>query len=840
MYIIRVVLVILDYQSAEYMCFLKKKEKRRQYMQLKHLELRNVKTLRDFSRPLPSGLCLIQGKNATGKSSMIESIWASVAGRGFNQPLSNLITKDEDASYITLKFSLGNDEYELTRLFSIKGNNKVALKCNNQEIASTATSLKQILAKLFPSDEVMKLHFIKDVSIKDILNKAVDVDTIIHISKKLHAKVKEELTSLTSESNVLKATEERINHSRKSIIEALDKVTQEITLFNKNADAYRSQIPSGLDLETALWKRDSVAKLQQELMKFEIEHRTNVVQMLDSLKKEVSNSTLKMNQVEQSHQLRLSELYMKLVSALTSALTELNQEVISIQDIASKEKQILLDESKAIADVKRQYSEDIEKCRMDYDASLAELHNTSISLNVTFSNLKERLGLLNTNVANLQTSSKICPTCGQFITDNKALELIEQLKKEMEFVEEKLHSASNEKETVAIQIQQLKDQQKYATQKLENDLADKIAGIQQSTKLLLQQNNEQKIAVSKSHEYAFGKISMIESLLANNNALLKKYVYAMVGGGADSDLVDLEYDDIKDSIKQYANEALKLEHDKMLQVTTLKNHIHGLEQKIAALMAQLEELHIESIKRDKALKMLSLFGLDAQDLNYDWNGAIEILYHLKNIVSSIDTLESQKTLYVTELAKLDVDLSDIKAKLEAIDTKLKDLDVSNIIYSQLVNVRSLKKFVYKSLMKYVNDFFVSTSSLMRIRILFNDAESDDDGGKPIIICTNLNGQEVPVENLSAGESILMRVSMYIGLSRALSALTSNAFKYFFIDEALDVLDSSNVALILEFLKQLTGEPYNYTFYVVSHKQDIHENPSWDHVVDFNLKGGKMT
>ena len=126
------------------------------------LELKNFLSHENSTVNFDLGVNLITGKNGAGKSSLIDGIKFALFGDTKRGSVQDLVTRNRLETQVSLEFSVGPDQYRITRTMSvgrsgIKGRDATLLK-NGAEMARTVTGVNSAVEDLLGISEDLFLN----------------------------------------------------------------------------------------------------------------------------------------------------------------------------------------------------------------------------------------------------------------------------------------------------------------------------------------------------------------------------------------------------------------------------------------------------------------------------------------------------------------------------------------------------------------------------------------------------------------------------------------------------------------------------------------------------------
>ena len=227
------------------------------------LELRNFLSHENSTINFDLGVNLITGKNGAGKSSIIDGIKFALFGDTKRGSVQDLVTRNRLETQVSLGFSVGPDEYRITRTMSvgrsgIKGRDATLLK-NGAEMARTVTGVNSAVQDLLGISEDLFLNsvFVEQGEIASLVseNRAVREKTFSHILglnllQQFAQDIQEKGKELKSKLDAMRDAEQQLADTRQRIQDT----TEEI----KEHEAQITDADSRLgDLEGKLKKADS-------------------------------------------------------------------------------------------------------------------------------------------------------------------------------------------------------------------------------------------------------------------------------------------------------------------------------------------------------------------------------------------------------------------------------------------------------------------------------------------------------------------------------------------------------------------------------------------------------
>lgn len=345
------------------------------------LELRNFLSHENSTVNFDLGVNLITGKNGAGKSSIIDGIKFALFGDTKRGSVQDLVTRNRLETQVSLGFSVGPDEYRITRIMSVgksglKGRDATLLK-NGAEMARTVTGVNSAVEDLLGISEDLFLNsvFVEQGEIASLVseNRAVREKTFSHIlglnllqqfAQDIQDKGKElksKLEALQDAERQLADTRQRIQDteeeirgyeaqirdadSRRQVLEG--KLMKADTDFQEARDRVRELKAVAERIEELQRKR---AGLDSELSRKSLE--------IEKLKHEFSEKGGRINQALVDNQDSIRR-YLDIQARLGNNLTMLRDVIRQLEKIGSDENEL-----RKLAPVHADY----EKIQKEYQA----------------------------------------------------------------------------------------------------------------------------------------------------------------------------------------------------------------------------------------------------------------------------------------------------------------------------------------------------------------------------------------------------------------------------------------------------------------------------------------
>ena len=221
--------------------------------------------------------------------------------------------------------------------------------------------------------------------------------------------------------------------------------------------------------------------------------------------------------------------------------------------------------------------------------------------------------------------------------------------------------------------------------------------------------------------------------------------------------------------------------------------------------------------------------------NYLWvnTKALEeqekLLLELQNLLQT-ETLKHETVEKLEQdIAKYSEKINQLTRQIEELKQKAQKVETGVVILEKLTNTRSIKKHISRKIFSIVCDIVDEICENYPLKLSPELKEVGSEGYELIFLSTNLHGDVVPIEELSAGESVLTKIAANFVVREFVRRVKGNHYlpKLLIIDEVLDRLDSENALQILEYLSGMQ----DYTFVIVTHRLDLVESLSNANIIE---------
>jgi len=146
---------------------------------LQSVYIKDFKSQKELDVDFSDGLTLVKGKNGSGKTTLFEAVYTCLYNRRPNgRSASSGIRIGTKSSEIKVRLKCDNRDYLITRVIGSKA--KFTIEVDGFDTLS-GTNAKKFIDDLIPN-YVIRLSMLQDIDIKELITKAVDVDSIVTLS----------------------------------------------------------------------------------------------------------------------------------------------------------------------------------------------------------------------------------------------------------------------------------------------------------------------------------------------------------------------------------------------------------------------------------------------------------------------------------------------------------------------------------------------------------------------------------------------------------------------------------------------------------------------------------
>ncbi|GIU71074.1 MAG: hypothetical protein KatS3mg003_0553 [Candidatus Nitrosocaldaceae archaeon] len=783
-----------------------------------NIELKNFISHKDTNIPFSEGINVFIGKNGAGKSSVIDAITYALYGKHERGNNANIVRNNSDSGSVTLKFSIGDRNYEVYRAFNVNGTIKTAvIKEDGKQISAGSRSRDSSEGVNRKVEEIFGLNY-NDIVIATIIKQG-ELDSIIELKPK---EIRELINRLID-------------------LDKLDKAYQE---FREVLDMFRERLRKeyGYDIEDLSRIDKEIASNMEEIkeskilldaVRREIEEEDEKKKMLENDIKRYDELKRKYDEYKQRKEelfrylarekKRYNDEYKSKVEIVEKGYKYLDMieekdkiedrynELVELEQLSLKNKQLKRtisvlkkreeDYKNSINDIKDEISK-YEALR-EPEYNLQEIEDILYETRNENDNINRKIGEISTKLKDYEVIKikGICPTCDRSISNIDISNKIEEKIKELEELEEKKKIL----EKIELEFEELKeDRRRYdesrvrleelykKLDKLNNDYKDILKQYEELDKELKQLNDidyNASMELEKCRlEGKIKKIHEIEGWLKANN----------IDSIHDINIIENQTNAIKDTLKLL---------DNMYNVNIQMLAIDDYAKELINIIDKLEEDSREyNVKTHQEL-------MDRYDtINKNLR---ELVYREGSLKSKIDDLE--KKIY---------ELSDIKRDLEKASEYMRFYEqIREDIYHKRLPLE-LRRWAFEIISsiasEYLRIFDIGISSL----------QLKEEKSNIKIVCYG-SSDLVDVNSMSGGE----KIAVSLALRFAIASFKSKNTDFIILDEPTTHLDQERRRALVKLISKLAGyQGLIRQLIIITHDSEIFEDAEIDNIVRFEKIG----
>lgn len=395
------------------------------------------------------------------------------------------------------------------------------------------------------------------------------------------------------------------------------------------------------------------------------------------------------------------------------------------------------------------------------------------SINNVIQECKLKLNHLDTQKNNILNEAKIE---GQKI-DNNALNVVTNLEKQAYAIDIEIRNRTNE---IAHKTTELS--------------VDKCPVCKQTISLDIK--NEVKLIIEKLkselEEYKRNKEIILNKMTEQRNNSSEQKKEAMKIFSEQLNAVKIEYDNIVNT------ELTELNN----QAEVARYNINNVD-KVTIYDSILKEYNVDKTTLENSQKYITL--------NTEKN----------SLLSKIDVLTNEISYNTNKISEFDINIQKFVDSINSNQLEIDTLYNKLSEYEYWNDSRLLKNILLKKVSSSINSL-LSEKYQTVMNINFELGEKDID-----IKVTNLNGEEVYIENLSQGEFAITILSIICTFKELISVKYN--FNWLILDEFLDRLDAENMSNVVQFL----SEKIEGSKFVITHNTYALDLQYWDNVIDMS-------
>jgi exonuclease SbcC len=437
-------------------------------MRFINLELKNWACHDYLQVPLSKSL-QIEGRNGTGKSSILEAIRFifSEKSRGYKRKIKN--GKDFAKVKLTLLKKDQNDLYVIEKILFSQKPSKARMLKNSQLIADNPSSVYQHIQEILLSEEIIdKLAYVPQGKLTEILDDLKrkggrqELDSLLGLDKleKVYRGAGEELIKKKEQLNFLSSELEKFpedaenfyKNEMKNLQEKVEKLLSKI----KGLEHQREEVNKKLNK-----KKEKIQEIEKiKLWKEKLEKKLNKINLdLARLEEELSSAKKFLNSVKEKKKdfeiLKKEEEHLRKYPQIKNLLIEKN----NLEEKMNST--LLIAEDKRKLNLLKEKLKEKFKIQVEYNEKEKILRNLEKELAINKEKFKEKVLFLE-SLDELK-KEKRCPRCGQFLSkehiDREKQETSKEIKKikfQTENFEKKLNLERNSFEHLSKKLEKMK------------------------------------------------------------------------------------------------------------------------------------------------------------------------------------------------------------------------------------------------------------------------------------------------------------------------------------------------------------------------------------------------
>ena len=769
----------------------------------------------DFAK-LDNKITAITGKSGIGKSSLIDILIFAIYGKIQRGDMSDSINKKYEYAETTIEFSLNGSEYKINRHISIKDktqmnetkkrktktdNNKIAIYKDGINIScSTKNDMtKYINNLLLPYEDFIdncimlqknkeELNLAVPSDVREIICKNIKLDIFLDIQHKAAS-----LSKTLTAQNTKDIKDKRKN--KKEVVDYKQKVNDTKKLVDEhehNIKILETEIEELIiELKNDNIKFVKIENTQQELIKMKaqiteyinLNKNIKILEEKKSIEQDIyntlNNKLKKYQKVERSTINKLKVEKKKLsnkllpvrtkkdITQLTKQLNVLSKEINKLELTYQENKENII-EVDNVEKIKNKYDEYINfKCKYD------ELKSNYEKYVYELDEVNDKLKQLHTH--------EYDPNCSYCIRYTVTVDKI-NYEKSKKIIEQELKKIQVNMKSIANKIKTLS---KYEKQYIINN-----------------ENTNNNNKYEENNNIIMGKIN-----------IMKK---------EQEDIIIKINDEKENNENIDNNNKINCRLEKIDELLEIHNEIDK-----SSLMIKNKKLEIDlldsKILEDKT--KLEHIGYDEEKINT--YTAVETEYEqLKNKIHTIEQahIDKNKLLkeYENKLIETKILLGIETKKYETILDRLNEIELCEIIVNALGGNGIIDTILSKSVLPKLQDIVNNILSVLctfTIELKLLNVKGGMGGrGVEIRKIRNIDKVNTPVHSLSGGETLLVNISLLLGLTNINNTINLGMI---WLDESFVYLDTQTVDNIEQIFSFL-NEKYNMVF-VISHNNDIVKN-----------------
>jgi len=788
-------------------------------VKLRHIVLHNYRAFQHEEIEFPTGITAIIGNNGTGKSTIIEAVgWALYGSRVARTNKEDIKRQDAppaEECYVTLSFSLGDDEYEITRIMTGSSLSADAtVKVNGLVSASSASGATELIEKKLGMDhdafytslvarqkEINALSSKTPGERKRSMLRMLGIDAIEEAVKQVRQDRRDtrqqvealrsalkDIDELKEQRKEQRQAKEDIDSRLKATRSALSSLTSQVDRLKEQRDEEKQKHERYNELQkqkSTVEERLQSRRRQHEQMEKEKQELQQKKQHLQELQpkmeryKELTEKKKEMEQQRERHRTR--QQLQDDVDDITDDLQELRETASSmeeaLEDMEATEQR--LDRTRDQLEQTSEDKNDVASSMKVTDTKLASAHDKLDEVQEHRSTIEQR------------GPESDCPTCGR--------QLGESYEDILQDYQDKATELQDRIDTLEEHREKLREKQSELDEQL-SQLRD--------TKQELEQRREQLRDKQQRHHH-------IQEQIAEKREKLKEKRRRI------QEIGEIAFDE--ERYNQIAEELTDLQ-DTRETVIGLRSEVKRLD----TLKEQLEQLTGDIQQARQQLEQLNE-TIEALDFDRERYRQLEETYEqkreqLQNVKGKSYQLDARQEQADRELERLNAEIAEQKEKREDIETHrrtMRQLErLAGPRESGLLNEfkHYLISRIGPMLSHYASHFFsVFTAGK------YSQIEVDDN--YDIFIYDE--GEQFGIDRYSGGEEDLANLSLRLAISQVIAERAGGVdFHFIVLDEIFGSQDRERRTNVLNTLGELSSQFRQVL--LITHIEEIKD--SMEHVI----------
>jgi len=789
-------------------------------MRLIKLRLRNVATY-DKAEIDFGGLeypVFVSGRCGTGKTTLfVDAVTAALYGTAYGVDRLDgtpaykvLMSVDKPRAEIELVFEVEGRKYRIVREIRKVGFSEARLYEYDGK-----SGLWRPLRVRDVNREIEKLV---GMPAEGLLNSAIvrqgDVVNFIRLKPSERRDVLQEILNIRFEH-----IRDRVREKKEVISKELERVRGEITVIEgelrrrdsliKELEKWRGEIPKLKDKVYELTKlRDELRGKVDELisrigaLESKVKELESKARILEEKRYELEELESKVREVKRRidkyGEDKIREAYEKYRSLLR--IRELEARIAELRDKLRGLEQAV----KSLKEY-RELKERLKELE-GVDERLKEVQKVKEELRLREADLKAKIENLENNLNLLMSAEAKCPVCGSPLTPEVKV-------RRREYLSSKIKRLREELRNVKLKISDVEVKER----KLSESISEK-AGIE-----VLVSRLERELAGLEGVEEEFDRVKEeLEKLKRERNSLVGSVL-------AFTSTFSLEYAEkmIMEMIK--AREELDKVIEWRAKAERLRSEIKELKKELGRAEGLREELMGLMEERRRVEERLRRVEFELSEYRDRLSRAEE---RVKSIEESLE-----------ELKKKESRLKELKERVKRLEF---DLKVYTYLYDVFAEGRFpatlLSRFV-EVIEEYANDYLRMFNTDIRIELKLRQSLRGRGGVTQVIdLIAYSNNYRREIRTFSGGEQTLIGFAIRLAISRLIAELYAfrKRPKFLIIDEGFGPLDAELRDTVAYALSKLYESGEYEQLIVISHQEDLKENPVFRTLIEIDKVEGRST